>query len=89
VEIEKYPRDGLQELVPHADVVFYSKTWAVVRIYPKQKKKKKKKVKSNLNHGGRGMDTKTLDRASRPKQDSPQKRKSMLEFPAPSVDHSS
>lgn len=30
VEIEKYPRHGLQELVPEADVVFYSKTWAVV-----------------------------------------------------------
>lgn len=30
VEIEKFPREGLRELVPEADVVFYSKTWAVV-----------------------------------------------------------
>ncbi|KAK6077785.1 hypothetical protein SCUP234_06543 [Seiridium cupressi] len=29
VEIEKFPRQGLQELVPEADVVFYSKTWAI------------------------------------------------------------
>lgn len=73
VEIEKYPRDGLQELVPHADVVFYSKTWAVVRIssiyFPK------KIWRNNLNHGGRETDTKTLDRASRPKQNSPRMRK--------------
>ncbi|KAI1353591.1 putative PfkB family kinase [Xylaria sp. FL0043] len=28
VELEKPARDGLQELVPEADVVFYSKSWA-------------------------------------------------------------
>lgn len=31
VEIEKPARSGLQELVPEADVVFYSKSWAAVR----------------------------------------------------------
>lgn len=30
VEIEKFPREGLQKLVPEADIIFYSKTWAVV-----------------------------------------------------------
>lgn len=30
VEIEKFPRPGLEHLVPEADVVFYSKTWAEV-----------------------------------------------------------
>jgi len=33
VEIEKFPRHGLQELVPEADVIFYSKTWAVGNGY--------------------------------------------------------
>ncbi|KAM0806777.1 putative PfkB family kinase [Seiridium cardinale] len=33
VEIEKFPRQGLQELVPEADVVFYSKTWAIGNGY--------------------------------------------------------
>ncbi|KAJ5623926.1 Ribokinase-like protein [Penicillium lagena] len=32
VEVEKPGRDGLQELAGEADVVFYSKGWALVRI---------------------------------------------------------
>lgn len=32
VEVEKPGRDGLQELAVEADVVFYSKGWALVRI---------------------------------------------------------
>ena len=31
VEVEKPGRPGLQELAEVADVVFYSKTWALVR----------------------------------------------------------
>lgn len=33
VELEKPGRDGLQELVPEADVVFYSKSWAMGNGY--------------------------------------------------------
>ncbi|KAF2665943.1 putative PfkB family kinase [Microthyrium microscopicum] len=33
VEIEKFPREGLEELVPEADVIFYSKIWAVGNGY--------------------------------------------------------
>lgn len=32
VEVEKPGRDGLQKLAVEADVVFYSKGWALVRI---------------------------------------------------------
>lgn len=34
VEIEKPGREGLLDLVPEADVVFYSKSWAQVSGYP-------------------------------------------------------
>ena len=30
VELEKPAREGLQDLVPEADVIFYSKSWALV-----------------------------------------------------------
>lgn len=32
VEVEKPGREGLEELAAEADVVFYSKTWAEVRV---------------------------------------------------------
>ena len=32
VEVEKPGREGLEELAAEADVVFYSKTWAEVRL---------------------------------------------------------
>lgn len=34
VEAEKPARPGLQELANEADVVFYSKSWAQVRVLP-------------------------------------------------------
>jgi ketohexokinase len=34
VEAEKPARPGLQELANEADVVFYSKSWAQVRLLP-------------------------------------------------------
>jgi ketohexokinase len=32
VEVEKPGREGLQELAQEADIVFYSKSWAQVRL---------------------------------------------------------
>jgi hypothetical protein len=77
VEIEKHPRDGLQDLIPHADVIFFSKTWAVVRT-PPPLSIGINAVNCVLNLKHREMAMRTLNRVSKLKQRSPQMRRSRL-----------
>lgn len=46
VEIEKPGRAGLTELAAAADVVFYSRSWAEVSLYPTVTSQKKRKAHS-------------------------------------------